>query len=84
VSSGSRSIEKSLSPHINKILSDSRSRGLNYSYNAQQLVKEVAESNLVGPPVRPERRKSTQGKDIARSKSADDKSIELQWKPILL
>jgi hypothetical protein len=47
-------------------------------------VKELSESYLVGPPVRPERRKSAQGKDIARSKSADNKSIELQWKPVLL
>jgi hypothetical protein len=88
VSSGSRSIEKSQYPHINKVSgnvsSDSRSRGLNYSYNAQQLVKELAVSNLVGSPIRPERRKSTQGKNIARSRSADDKSIELQCKPVLL
>jgi hypothetical protein len=47
-------------------------------------MKELAVSNLVGAPVRPERRKSTQGKDITRSKSADDKSIELQCKPVLL
>lgn len=88
VSSGSRSTEKSQSPHINKmtgnVSSDSRSRGLNYSYNVQQLMKELAVSNLVGAPVRPERRKSSQGKDITRSKSADDKSIELQCKPVLL
>jgi hypothetical protein len=83
-----RYIEQSQSPHISKmtcnVSSDSRSRGLNYSYNAHQLVKELAMSSVMGAPVRPERRKSTQGKNIARSKSADDKSIELQSKPVLL
>lgn len=83
-----RHIGTGQSPHISKITSNESSspasRGLNYSYNAHQLVKELSESYLVGPPVRPERRKSAQGKDIARSKSADNKSIELQWKPVLL
>lgn len=82
-----RLIQKSQSPHISKMtgnISDSRSTGLNYSYNAQQLMKELAVSNLVGAPVRPGRRKSTQGKDTSRRKSADDKSIELQCKPVLL
>jgi hypothetical protein len=80
--------EKSQPSHINNVTgnisSSPISRGLNYSYNAQKLVKELTANNQVGPPVRPERRKSTQGKDIARSKSADDTSIELQWRPILL
>lgn len=83
-----RHSEKSQSPHINEmtdyILSSPRSRGINYSYNAQQLMKELMANSRVGTPVRPERRKSTQGKDVARSKSADDKSIELQWRPVLL
>lgn len=83
-----RHIAISQSPHVSKITgnvsSSPASRGLNYSYNAHQLVKELAESYLVGPPVRPERRKSMLGKDIARSKSADGKNIELQWKPVLL
>jgi hypothetical protein len=83
-----RHIGTSQSPYISKITgnvcSSPENRGLNYSYNAHQLVKELAESYLVRPPVRPERKKSAQGKDIARSKSADGKSIELEWKPVLL
>ena len=83
-----RHTERSQSPHMNKmtdyVSSSLRNRGLNYSYNAQQLVKELTAHNQVGPPVRPERKKSAQGKDIVRSKSADDKSIELQWRPVLL
>lgn len=47
---------------IRNVTSSPAARALNYSYNAQQLVKEL------GAPVRPERRKS---KDCTRSKSAD-------------
>lgn len=83
-----RRTERSQSPHMNKmtsyISSSPRSRGLNYSYNAQQLVKELTAYSQVGPPVRPERKKSAQGKDSVRSKSADDRSIEFQWRPVLL
>ena len=66
------------------ISSSPSSKGLNYSYNAQQLVKELTANDQVGPPVRPDRKKSAQGKDVVRSKSADDRSIELQWRPVLL
>jgi hypothetical protein len=84
-----RHIETSHSPHINmmtgNVSSIAASRGLNYSYNAHQLMKEITElTRLVGPPVRPKQRKSAQGRDIARSKSANGKSIELQCKPVLL
>jgi hypothetical protein len=67
-----------------KISPDSRSQALNYSYNAHQLVKELTVRNIAEAPVRPERRKSTQSKNIARSESADDKSIELHCRPVLL
>jgi hypothetical protein len=77
-----RHIEKS--KITGNVLSHPTSRGLNYSYNAQQLVKELVESDRVETPVRPERRRSTQGKDFARSKSADNKSIELKWRPFML
>lgn len=83
-----RHTERSQSPHMNKmtgyIASSPSSKGLNYSYNAQELVKELTANKQVGPPVRPERKKSAQGKDVVRSKSADDRSIELQWRPVLL
>jgi len=83
-----RLTERSQSPHMNKmtgyIASNPSSKGLNYSYNAQELVKELTANKQVGPPVRPERKKSAQGKDVVRSKSADDRSIELQWRPVLL
>jgi hypothetical protein len=83
-----RYIETSQYPHVSKmtgnVSSGSRSRALNYSYNAQELMKELAMSNMVAAPVRPQRRKNSQGKNTARSKSADDGSIELQCKPVLL
>ncbi|KAJ4447540.1 hypothetical protein ANN_09547 [Periplaneta americana] len=80
--------EKNQTSLVNKIadnvLSSPAGRALNYSYNVQRLVQELSEGSHAGPPVRPERRKSAQGKNSVRSKSADNKNVELQWNPVAL
>ncbi|PSN54909.1 hypothetical protein C0J52_01651 [Blattella germanica] len=83
-----RLFDKGQSPHsdkfINNVSQHSARRGLNYSYNAQRLIQEMTEINHLGPPVRPERRKSAQGKDIVRSKSAEDRLKEGERKALAL